>query len=27
MEAIAAGFRQFDPAGVLANDNVTGPPA
>lgn len=26
MEAIAAGFRQFDPAGVLANDNVTGPP-
>jgi len=27
MQAIAAGFRQFDPAGVLANDNVTGPAA
>jgi alkyldihydroxyacetonephosphate synthase len=27
MAAIEANFRHFDPAGVLASDNVTGPPA
>jgi alkyldihydroxyacetonephosphate synthase len=26
LQAIAAGFREFDPQGVLASDNVTGPP-
>jgi alkyldihydroxyacetonephosphate synthase len=26
MQALVAGFRHFDPQGVLASDNVTGPP-
>lgn len=27
MDALAAAFAHFDPRGILANDNLTGPPA